>query len=84
MNSYVSLNSSSLSPGKPTITSVVIGESSMPTTAYSYSLVMERKQNGILGVCLYTDDVDLFGLTSEDGDGYFTVEGLTGFEKVID
>ena len=79
--SYTELNNGTINAS---ITSVVIGESGMPTTARSYTLVMERKQNGVLGVCLYTDDVDIFGLVTEDGDGYVEVEGLTGFEKVVD
>lgn len=79
--SYTELNNGRINAS---ITSVAIGESGMPKTAYSYNLVMERKQNGLLGVALYTDEIDIFGMTSEDGDGYFEVEGLTGFEKVVD
>ena len=77
--SYTELNNGTINAS---VTSVVIGESGMPTTARSYTLVMERKQSGVLGVALYTDDEVLFGVVTEDGDGYVEVEGLTGFEKV--
>lgn len=64
------------------VTSVTIGEPSLPKTASSYSLVMERQLDGRVGVCLYTDNYDIFGYTEEDGDGFFSIEGLTAFEKV--
>ncbi|MCR5309016.1 MAG: InlB B-repeat-containing protein [Bacilli bacterium] len=65
-----------------TVTSVNITEPGMPKTASSYTLMMERQLDGRVGVCLYTEDLDIFGYTTEDGDGYFSVEGLTAFEKV--
>ena len=76
---YTELNNGRITAS---ITSVNIGEAGMPTTAYSYTIVIERKQDGRVGVCLYTDDEDIFGLTTEYGDGGLEVEGLTPFEKV--
>lgn len=78
--SYTEHNNGSISA---VVTSVVAGEAGIPTTAYSYNLVFEMKQNGVLGVCLYTDDADFMGMTMTDGDGYTSVVNLDGFTKVV-
>ena len=69
-----------------TITSVSMSNYSVskgaPTTSYSYTLLIEVKQNGQVGVCLYTDDSDIFGSVDIDDEGFVEVLSLEGFTKV--
>lgn len=62
------------------VTSVVIGETGMPTSATAYTLYFERQKDGSLGVALYTEDFDIFGECDVDEEGYVSVENLTKFE----
>lgn len=64
------------------ITSVVIGEAGLPKTYYSYTMHIDIKQNGMIGLALYTDEGTLFGTVEEDADGYVEIINLTGFTRV--
>lgn len=83
---YNELNSGAI---EATITSVVIGETGLPTTATSYVVHFEYlSATNMVGVALYFTDSegyinDIYGQTMDDEEGYITIENLDGFTKVV-
>ena len=55
---------------------------STPSNAAAYTLIIERQKDGSIGVALFTDDLDLFGYSDFDEEGYIISESLDKFEKV--